>query len=48
MMGVPGSGKGTQARMLSEKTGYKVFSSGDRYREIANENTFVGKKIKNI
>jgi adenylate kinase len=48
MMGVPGSGKGTQARMLSEKTGYKVFSSGDRYREIAKENTFVGKKIKNI
>lgn len=47
-MGRPGSGKGTQARLLSEKTGFQIFSTGDVYRKLAAEDTFLGRKIKNI
>lgn len=48
MMGKPGSGKGTQAAMLAETLPAEIFSSGDRYRKIAQEDTFIGKKIKGI
>ncbi|MEX0652093.1 MAG: nucleoside monophosphate kinase [Candidatus Paceibacterota bacterium] len=44
--GRPGSGKSVQAKVLSEKTGYKIFSPGQRYREIATEDSAFGKKIK--
>ena len=45
-MGRPGSGKGTQARLLAEKIGGKVFSSGAEFRSLAAGQTFVGKRIK--
>ncbi|OGG78188.1 hypothetical protein A3A36_00750 [Candidatus Kaiserbacteria bacterium RIFCSPLOWO2_01_FULL_52_12b] len=45
-MGKPGCGKGTQAKLLSEKTGWKVISSGSQFRAIATENTSVGRKVK--
>jgi adenylate kinase len=48
MMGRPGSGKGTQAKHIAEKLGARIFSSGDRYRQIATEDTFIGRKIKGI
>jgi len=44
--GKPGSGKGTQAELLSEKTGWPIFASGDLFRKIAQENTPVGRKVK--
>ena len=33
MLGAPGAGKGTQARMLSEALGLPQVSSGDIFRE---------------
>lgn len=48
MMGRPGSGKGTQTKLLAEKLGATTFSSGGRYREIAAADTFIGQKIKGI
>jgi adenylate kinase len=45
-IGKPGCGKGTQAKLLSEKTGWKVVSSGNQFRAIAAEDTPVGRKVK--
>jgi len=45
-IGKPGCGKGTQAKLLSEKTGWPVFGSGQEFRKIAEEPTHVGKKVK--
>ena len=45
-IGKPGCGKGDQARMLSEKTGWKVFTAGNEFREMATLEMPVGQKIK--
>ena len=45
-VGKPGCGKGTQAKLLAEHTGWPVFASGKLFREIAAEDTPVGKKVK--
>lgn len=45
-IGKPGCGKGTQAKLLAEHTGWSVFSSGRLFREIAQEDTPVGRKVK--
>lgn len=45
-VGKPGCGKGTQARLLSEKTGWPIFASGKLFREIAKSDAPVGRKIK--
>lgn len=45
-IGKPGSGKGTQAKLLSEKTGWPVLVSGDMFRALAKEESFAGKKTK--
>ena len=45
-IGKPGCGKGTQAKLLSERTGWPIFSAGKEFRKIAEETTLVGKKIK--
>lgn len=46
MVGKPGSGKGTQAKLVAEKTGWKVFSTGDKFRELKKADTPLGRKIK--
>ncbi|MFA5942411.1 MAG: nucleoside monophosphate kinase [Candidatus Paceibacterota bacterium] len=46
--GKPGSGKGDQARMLSEVTGWKVTTSGAQFRALSAEDTPVGRKIKSV
>lgn len=45
-IGKPGCGKGTQAKLLSEKTGWAVIGSGKEFREIAQEDTPVGRKVR--
>lgn len=48
MMGRPGSGKGTQAKLLAEKVGGKVYSSGERCREISANGTYFGNRTKEV
>lgn len=45
-IGKPGCGKGTQAKLLSEKTGWQVVSAGEQFRAISSEETPVGHKVK--
>lgn len=47
-LGAPGSGKGTQAKLLHQKIGGFYFEAGDILREKAKENSSLGRKIKKI
>jgi len=46
IIGPPGAGKGTQARLLSEKYEYPQISTGDILREMAQAETPLGQEIK--
>ena len=46
MIGPPGAGKGTQARLLSERYNYPQISTGDILREMAQADTPLGREIK--
>lgn len=46
LIGVQGSGKGTQAELLSLKTGWKHISTGDIFRNQIEKNTELGKAAK--
>ena len=43
MLGPPGAGKGTQAKVLAEKLGLVHISSGDLFRENLANQTELGK-----
>ncbi len=45
-MGPTGSGKGVQAKLLSELTGFKIFSSGDRFRELRRRDDGLGARVR--
>lgn len=45
-IGKPGCGKGMQAKLLAEQTGWPIFASGKLFRGIAQEDTPVGHKVK--
>jgi len=45
-IGKPGSGKGDQARLLSEKTDWRVLSAGEQFRALSAEDTPAGRKMK--
>ncbi len=47
-LGPPGAGKGTQAKKLQEKFGFKHISTGDLLRNEIKNNTNLGKEIKSI
>jgi len=47
-LGPPGSGKGTQAKLLYQKIGGFYFEGGDILREKAKESSLLGRKIKQI
>ncbi|RKY34004.1 MAG: adenylate kinase [Candidatus Omnitrophota bacterium] len=46
LLGAPGSGKGTQAKTMSEKLNIKRISLGDILREEVKKNTPLGEKVK--
>lgn len=44
--GIQGSGKGTQAKNLAEKYQFKIFETGAELRKLAQEDSDLGKKVK--
>ncbi len=46
VLGPPGSGKGTQSKLLVQKLGYAFFTMGDSLREAATKDNDLGRKIK--
>jgi adenylate kinase len=45
LVGKQGSGKGTQAKILAEKFGFKIFETGGALRAIAKENSELGREV---
>jgi len=48
MLGAPGSGKGTQAKQMSERFGIPQISTGDMLREAVKRGTEMGRKAKSF
>ncbi len=48
LMGAPGAGKGTQAGLLSRRFGWPKISTGDILRELANTDSELGHKVREI
>lgn len=46
LLGAPGSGKGTTAERIKDKTGYIHVSTGDMLREAVKNNTAVGREAE--
>jgi adenylate kinase len=46
LLGAPGSGKGTQAEIISSRTGWKHISTGDMLREAVAKGSELGKAAK--
>ncbi len=45
LVGKQGSGKGTQAKILAEKFGFKIFETGGALRAIAKEDSDLGREV---
>lgn len=48
LFGIQGSGKGTQAKILSEKLQMEIFETGGELRKLSKQDSELGKKIKNL
>ena len=45
-LGLPGAGKGTQAKLYSEKKDIAHISTGDMLRSAVNSGTELGRRVK--
>lgn len=48
LIGAPGAGKGTQARLLEERKGIPQISTGDMFREMKKADTPLGREVQEI
>lgn len=48
LMGAPGAGKGTQARMLEERSGLPQISTGDMFRVLKHADTDLAREVQSI
>ncbi len=48
MLGPPGSGKGTQAALISERFGVPAISTGDMLRQAVADGSPLGRRVKEI
>lgn len=48
LIGAPGVGKGTQARLLQERKGILQISTGDMFREMKNADTPLAREVQEI
>lgn len=48
LIGAPGAGKGTQARLLEERRGIPQISTGDMFREMKNADTPLAREVQAI
>ena len=48
LIGAPGAGKGTQARLLEERRGIPQISTGDMFREMKNADTPIAREVQAV
>jgi len=48
LTGRPGSGKGTQGKLLAERRGWMHFSTGELFKKMRDDGTPLGNKVKEI
>jgi len=48
LIGAPGAGKGTQARLLESRLGIPQISTGDMFREMKNADTPLAREVREI
>jgi adenylate kinase len=48
LIGAPGAGKGTQARLLQERLGIPQISTGDMFREMKNAGTPLAREVQAV
>ena len=48
MLGLPGAGKGPQAKLLAERLGLQQLSTGDLFRDKIRQQTALGKQVQEV